>query len=95
MYLIALTSTSVFSEDIMLMLVIGIMKAIGAKNKDILVLFLVEASTISLIGGILGVVGGVAISMIANSVMDARDIIWQKRCKTVEIHKAARITHQL
>jgi putative ABC transport system permease protein len=48
---------------------IGIMKAIGAKNKDILALFLVEASTISLIGGILGVLGGVAISMIANTVI--------------------------
>lgn len=48
---------------------IGIMKAIGAKNKDILALFLVEASAISLIGGILGVLGGVAVSMIANSVI--------------------------
>ena len=48
---------------------IGIMKAIGAKNKDILALFLVEASAISLIGGILGVIGGVAISMIANTVI--------------------------
>ncbi|QUH24489.1 ABC transporter permease [Serpentinicella alkaliphila] len=48
---------------------IGIMKAIGAKNKDILALFLVEASTISLIGGILGVLSGVAISFIANSVI--------------------------
>jgi len=48
---------------------IGIMKAVGAKDKDILALFLVEASTISLMGGILGVAGGVMISMIANSVI--------------------------
>ncbi len=48
---------------------IGIMKAIGAKNKDILALFLVESSTISLIGGILGVFVGVIISMVANSLI--------------------------
>lgn len=46
---------------------IGIMKAIGATNKDILALFLVEASTISLMGGILGVLAGVTISLIANT----------------------------
>ena len=46
---------------------IGIMKAIGATNKDILALFLVEASTISLMGGILGVLAGVAISFIVNT----------------------------
>lgn len=48
---------------------IGIMKAIGAKNKDIMALFLVEASTISLLGGILGVLGGVVVSVIANSII--------------------------
>jgi putative ABC transport system permease protein len=41
---------------------IGIMKAIGATSKDVLSLFLVEAATISLIGGILGVLSGVALS---------------------------------
>ncbi|MCL0060713.1 ABC transporter permease [Dehalococcoidia bacterium] len=41
---------------------IGIMKAIGATSKNVLSLFLVEAATISLMGGILGVLAGVAIS---------------------------------
>jgi len=46
---------------------IGIMKAIGATSKDVLSLFLVEAATISLIGGILGVLAGVAISAIVST----------------------------
>lgn len=71
--LIALVVGCLGIINIMLMSVIertreiGIMKAIGATNKDILALFLVEASTISLMGGILGVLAGVAISIIANT----------------------------
>jgi len=45
---------------------IGTMKAIGAKNKDILSLFLVEAGIISFIGGILGVIVGWGISVLVN-----------------------------
>ncbi len=46
---------------------IGIMKAIGATSEDILSLFLVEAATISLMGGILGVLAGVAISAVVST----------------------------
>lgn len=42
---------------------IGIMKAIGATKKDILSLFLIEATIVSLIGGVLGVLMGVLISL--------------------------------
>ena len=45
---------------------IEIMKAIGAKNKDVLSLFLVEAGIISFIGGILGVIAGWGISVLVN-----------------------------
>ncbi len=38
---------------------IGVMKAIGAKNRNILTLFLLEAGTVSLIGGLCGCVLGV------------------------------------
>lgn len=41
---------------------IGIMKAIGAKNIDILLIFLLKAGLIGLIGGILGVAAGAMLS---------------------------------
>lgn len=41
---------------------IGIMKAIGARNRDILLIFLLNAGLIGLVGGILGVILGVILS---------------------------------
>ncbi|MBI2629123.1 ABC transporter permease [Candidatus Pacearchaeota archaeon] len=41
---------------------IGIMKAVGAKNKDILFIFLIESGLIGLVGGVIGVVFGYSIS---------------------------------
>ena len=41
---------------------IGIRKALGAKRRDVLVQFLIESVTLSLIGGMLGVAGGVSIA---------------------------------
>lgn len=41
---------------------IGILKAIGAKNRDILAIFLLNAGTIGLIGGIFGVIIGLLAS---------------------------------
>ncbi|MBI4148778.1 ABC transporter permease [Candidatus Woesearchaeota archaeon] len=57
---------------------IGVMKAIGAKNSHILVLFLIESGLLGLTGGILGVVTGFAISkgveVAANSAFGAGTI---------------------
>ncbi|KPJ64866.1 hypothetical protein AMJ44_12005, partial [candidate division WOR-1 bacterium DG_54_3] len=44
---------------------IGIRKAVGAKKRDILVQFLIEAVIISLMGGVLGIIFGVGVSSIA------------------------------
>ena len=50
---------------------IGVMKAIGAKNSDILIIFVVEAGLIGLIGGLLGVLLGYIISSIGGSIAAA------------------------
>jgi len=47
---------------------IGIRKAVGAKQRDVLVQFLVEAVVMSLSGGILGVLLGAAISRLISGV---------------------------
>jgi len=44
---------------------IGIMKAIGAKDRDVLGLFLIESSLLGFIGGALGILLGVGISGLA------------------------------
>lgn len=41
---------------------IGVMKAVGAKNKDVLSLFMIESGLLGLLGGIMGVILGAAIS---------------------------------
>jgi putative ABC transport system permease protein len=45
---------------------IGIMKAIGATNKDIMKLFLLESSILGLIGGITGITLGIIISVLVS-----------------------------
>lgn len=43
---------------------IGIMKAIGAKNSDIFLQFLIEAGMLGLIGGLAGIVGGTLVGYV-------------------------------
>jgi putative ABC transport system permease protein len=44
---------------------IGVRKAVGAKKRDILVQFLIEAVIISLMGGMIGIICGVGVSSLA------------------------------
>jgi putative ABC transport system permease protein len=43
---------------------IGLMKAVGARNRDVLAVFLAEAATIGLLGGIVGVIVGIVVSQV-------------------------------
>lgn len=65
---IALVVASIGIMNTMLMSVmertheIGVMKAIGAKNRDVLSIFLIEASMVSLVGGIIGCIFGIIVA---------------------------------
>jgi len=41
---------------------IGVRKALGARRQDILTQFLIESATVSLTGGVIGVLGGIFIA---------------------------------
>jgi len=45
---------------------IGLMKAVGARNRDVLVVFVAEAGAIGLLGGVAGVILGIIIAQIIN-----------------------------
>lgn len=54
---------------------IGVRQAIGASRKDIIVQFLSESTLISVTGGILGIILGVALSKIIMAVFDIKTVI--------------------
>ncbi|HKV89551.1 MAG TPA: ATP-binding cassette domain-containing protein [Candidatus Dormibacteraeota bacterium] len=49
---------------------IGVLKALGARSRDVLLLFVVEAAGIGLAGGVLGALVAVALSRLGNAAVD-------------------------
>jgi len=49
---------------------IGVMKAIGARNSDIMMIFLIESGIMGMVGGAIGVVIGIALSKIVEYVAE-------------------------
>ena len=43
---------------------IGVRKALGARRNDILLQFLIESATMSLAGGVIGVIGGITVAKV-------------------------------
>lgn len=56
---------------------IGLRKALGAKNRDIAIQFLVEAATVSLIGGLVGIILGIMLSYLAAIIIRLFDLEWR------------------
>lgn len=55
---------------------IGLRKAVGAKRKDVMIQFLIEAVTLSTFGGIIGIIIGIGGAAVINKVFPASVSLW-------------------
>lgn len=55
---------------------VGLRKAVGARNLEIITQFLIESATISSLGGIIGIILGIFLSFIASIIIQALGYYW-------------------
>ena len=55
---------------------IGLKKALGARNRDILYEFLIEAILLTIIGGFIGILGGAFFAFIISKIAQSMGLIW-------------------
>lgn len=55
---------------------IGVRKALGARRRDIIIQFLIEAATLTGIGGVLGILGGAGIALLIKTIMPTYIPLW-------------------
>ncbi len=56
---------------------VGVRRAVGAKKVDILIQFIVESATVSLAGGVIGILLGIFIAFITAIIINAMGYNWQ------------------
>ena len=56
---------------------IGLKKALGARNSDILYEFLIEAVILTLIGGIFGIIGGAFFAFLISKIAESFNLTWK------------------
>ncbi|MFC1756331.1 ABC transporter permease [Patescibacteria group bacterium] len=56
---------------------VGLRKAVGAKNKDVVIQFLIESSAISFFGGIIGIIIGIIVSFLISIGAKASGFNWE------------------
>lgn len=56
---------------------IGVRKAVGAKNSDLLLQFIFESTVISLLGGVVGIIIGIGISFLAAKIISGLGYDWE------------------
>lgn len=55
---------------------VGLRKAVGAGNLEIITQFLIESATISSLGGIIGIIAGVVLAFLASVIIQALNYYW-------------------
>ncbi len=56
---------------------VGLRKAVGARNSDVMIQFLIESASISFLGGAVGIILGIGVSLLVSVIVNALGYNWQ------------------